>query len=520
MTPADHPNATPSTTPSTRARLLTRTNVAAVAILALALAARLPKNGHPPLGPHDFRQTQTAITVQAWLDHGFTVLDYETPVFGPPWKAPFEFPTYQASAWVLAKAGVKLDRALHTAAIVWFLASAALLFALARRYAGDRAALATLVLYVLSPFSLLWGRATLIEFAAVTLALGYLLATLAWAERPRLWVAAAAVALGSLAAVTKITTVPAVVPGLVLAAFAALRRARREGRLVVTLASLAAIALVPLVATALWTRWADAVKGASPATAWLTSRALSGWNFGNLDQRLTYDRWVEIVGRMRFIVPGVLPLLVGPALGTLWRRRGAVAWTAAAALVGAVLPILIFFNLYFVHDYYLSAITPCLALLVGIGAAELLAIEAPWRTVALEVASVAVVVTAWGDYAYAAPALANPKRAPIVQLANTVADVTPRDGWVVIQGDDWSPRIPYLAHRRAFMVVNPVVPVDLVAGRPEVTTVVCRECPDVLARWGRSELAGQGAGFSVYRVAAPIASAAQGPRLDGSARIP
>lgn len=493
---------------------MTRTHLAVVAILAVALAVRLPKNGHPPLGPHDFRQTQTAITVQAWLDHGFTVLDYETPVLGPPWKAPFEFPTYQASAWVLAKAGAKLDRALHLASLLWFFASALLLFALARRLAGDRVAVLTLAAYVLSPFSLLWGRSVLIEYAAISLALGYLLATVSWAERPRAGVAALAVALGTLAALTKITTVPMVVPGLILAGLAALRRARRAGRLGATVAVLVALVVVPLVATALWTRWADAVKAASPATAWLTSKALSGWNFGSLDQRLTYDAWAEIMGRMRFILPGVVPLLLGPALATMWRRRGVLGWTTAAALAGALLPVLIFFNLHFVHDYYQAPITPCLALLVGIGAAEVVAIQGPWRTVALELAAAAVVLTARPDYAYAGPALANARRAPIVKLANVVAEVTPKEGWVVIQGDDWSPRIPYLAHRRAFMLVNPVVPIDLVAGRPEVTTVVCRKCPDVLAHWERADLAGQGEGFSVYRVAGPIASAAPGPRLD------
>jgi hypothetical protein len=502
-----------------RPRLLTQTRVAVAVILAIAVLARLPKNGHPPLGPHDFRQTQTAITVQAWLDRGFTLLDYETPVFGPPWKVPFEFPTFQASAWVFAKAGVQLDRACRTAAILWFFASALLLHALTRRFAGERAAVVTLAVYVLSPFSLLWGRAVLIEYAAVTLALGYLLATLAWAERPRPGVAALAVSLGTLAAVTKITTVAVVVPGLVLAAVVALRRARSEGRgLGRTLAVLALNVVVPIVATALWTRWCDAIKAPSPATAWLTSEALVGWNFGTLKQRLTLGAWREIVGRLRWIVPGVLPLLVVPALATLWRRRGAVGAATAAALAGALLPILIFFNLYWVHDYYLAAVTPCLALIVGVGAAEVLAVEVPWRGVALALACAAVVVTARRDYAYAAPAFGNTRDAPIVRLAKLVTEVTPREGWVVVQGDDWSPRIGYLSRRRTFMLKPPIVPLDLVAGRPEVTTVVCAECPDVLARWGRSELAGQAAGFSVYRVAAPLAS--PGPRLDGSARIP
>lgn len=43
---------------------------------------------------HGFRQTQTAITAQYFSGlHDF--LFYITPVLGPPWSIPFEFPLYQ-----------------------------------------------------------------------------------------------------------------------------------------------------------------------------------------------------------------------------------------------------------------------------------------------------------------------------------------------------------------------------------------------------------------------------------------
>lgn len=47
-----------------------------------------------PLELYSFRQTQTALTAYWFVKNGFS-LAYETPVGGPPWSIPFEFPVYQ-----------------------------------------------------------------------------------------------------------------------------------------------------------------------------------------------------------------------------------------------------------------------------------------------------------------------------------------------------------------------------------------------------------------------------------------
>ncbi len=213
------------------------------AVLLVSLALRLPNITAPILEHHDFRQTQTAITVQAWLDRGFTFLHYETPVFGPPWQVPFEFPTFQATVYPLARAGVPLDLAARIAALAWFHASAVLLYVLARRFAGTATATAALALYVLSPFSIVWSRAAMIDYTSVALSLGWTLALASWSVRSRSATAAAGAALGALAAVTKITTIAAFLPAVAILSVAALRRARREGtgKLAASAAGLAAM---------------------------------------------------------------------------------------------------------------------------------------------------------------------------------------------------------------------------------------------------------------------------------------
>jgi hypothetical protein len=300
-----------------------------------------------------------------------------------------------------------------------------------------------------------------------------------------------------------------VAPALALVAIAALRRAGREGAapLARTAAALSAVAGVPLASVLLWTRWADSVKAASPATAWITSERLRGWNFGSLQQRLDPHAWGEIGARLPYIVPGLLLGAVALAFAAPWRRRGPARAAIAAAAAGGLLPVLTFFNLFFVHDYYLISVTPCLALLAGAGAAELAALRLPRRGAVLAALAAATAASSLPTYRYARPAWEDLRRAPVVALARLVAEVTPPDRWVVVEGDDWSPVIPYLSHRLAFMVRPPFVPVTLVADRPEVGTIVCASCTrDLLDRWPDRTFAGRAAGFDVYPVGGGRAS--------------
>ncbi len=508
------PSAPPSPATPARWRRVPWSKVALAAILLVSLALRLRYLDGPPLGPHAFRQTQTAITVQAWLDRGFSILHYETPVFGPPWQVPFELPTFQASAYVLARAGLPVDLACRLAALLWFYASAVLLVVLTRRFVGKGAAAVALAAYVLSPFSVLWSRSVLIDYASVALALGYLLATAEWAQRGSRAAWLCAVALGALATTTKITTVPIVAPGLAIVAVAALRRSWRGGPAALgrVAAALVPLAGVPLVAGLLWTRWADGVKAASPTLAWLTSEHLRDWTFGTLAQRLDAHAWDEIGARLTFILPGLFLAALALAAIALWRRAGPAPSRDRGGRGGSHPPILIFFNLYVVHDYYLIAVTPCLALLAGAGAAELGTLRLPLRAVALALVVARSFAPTVRGFDYARPAWQDARRDPYVALARLVKDVTPPDRWIVVEGDDWSPAIPYLSHRLAFMIRPPFDLVTFVSDRPEVGALVCKSCSqELLDRWPDRAFAGREAGFEVYAIAGRGGAAALDP---------
>ena len=124
------------------------------------------------------------------------------------------------------------------------------------------------------------------------------------------------------------------------------------------------LTIVPLVAGLAWTRWADAIKAASDATAWLTSSALTSWNFGTVAQRLEPDQWEHVVANVIYLGGGfALPLLAIPILIFAVERRQLRFWAWIAVTLAG--PVVVFFNLYYVHDYYSTAVTASVAALVG-----------------------------------------------------------------------------------------------------------------------------------------------------------
>ena len=143
---------------------------------------------HSLLDQHGFRQTQTAISVWRLLEGG-PWLAYETPVLGPPWSIPLEFPLYQ---WVVAFAvrliGGPLDQTGRAVSLVCFyLKRPGGLPAPAAAAGGAAHAWAVIGLWLLSPQYIFWSRTCMIEMTAVCLGLWYLVAVTALVDAPGRW---------------------------------------------------------------------------------------------------------------------------------------------------------------------------------------------------------------------------------------------------------------------------------------------------------------------------------------------
>jgi hypothetical protein len=426
---------------------------AAVVVLLLvgAVAAHWGTLGNRLTERHDFRQTQTAMSAVDFEAHGVDLLHPRVPVFGPRSEVPYEFPLFQALATFPMNLGVDSDAAMRGTALACFLLTAVLLYGLVRRVGGRPAAVGTLVAFLYSPFGLQWSQASLVEYLATAGAIGFVWAGIEWRDRKRWPFLTLAVIAGSVAMLVKITTgIFWILPFLLYTAareapgFRAWIRARLEPGTIVAVT-------VPVLTALLWTRHADAIKGAHLATRWLTSSNLQAWNFGTLAQREVPDNWLTIFNRIELLLVG-RPLFFVLVIVALWWRRTQRFWLGLVLVV--VLAPAVFFNLYVVHDYYLAAVSPALAALVGL-ATSWLWTHRPRRcspslyaAVLIAVWVACVVAPAWN---YVQPMYDAPAD-PLVAAAFELRRTTPSDALVVYLGEDWNPTTPYYADRPGLML--------------------------------------------------------------------
>src|SRR5579885_2385972 len=130
---------------------------------------------HTILDQYGFRQAQTAITVD-YLLRGGPWIAYETPVLGPPWAIPFEFPVYQwITAGLVKLFHVPIDQTGRAVTALFFYLSLFPVFFLLREIGQSREQVwPFLILMLVSPLYLFWSRAVLIESCSVFFGLLYL----------------------------------------------------------------------------------------------------------------------------------------------------------------------------------------------------------------------------------------------------------------------------------------------------------------------------------------------------------
>jgi hypothetical protein len=322
----------------------------------------------PILDAHAFRQTQTALTSYWFVQEGFK-LDYITPVLGPPWEIPLEFPLYQwIAAAVHQTTGYGLDQCGRLVSLLFFYATLAPAFLLARFFWKDaRAGWILISLMLVNPIHIFWGRTFMIETTVVFLCTAFLWFFTKAIHEGRWHIYLLAIVFGCLAGLVKPTTYAAfLVAALAIYAHVAYINRCNWGlsQWGSFLARGAALTLVSIAATYVWTKNCDALKALHPYQPLISSSdEMREWNFGTLAQRMNWRLWERwVFGYNGWTVA------LGPILGWF----GVIALTAAVimaiasagrriylgmTLLAAWLACpLVFFNL-FRHDYYQTAVT-------------------------------------------------------------------------------------------------------------------------------------------------------------------
>ena len=406
------------------------------------------------LDRYEFRQLQTALSV-FWIQHGGFHLNYLTPLFGPPWSVPMEFPTYQICVAALSNTtGFALEQAGRLTSILFLFATfpaAYDLLALAELRPSRR--LFVIAFILVTPVYLFYARTVLIETAALCFAVWFLallrrsLATPRWG-----WTLAATIA-GVLAALTKITTFAVFCPPALVLALWMIHSARRhDPRARATFLRLVAAAVPVAAALAVgfwWIAHADGVKDSNPFSGFLKSTEMRPWNYGPLALRFDSAFWAHFTVCVEDNILTSLGLAFSLLAATMATPRA--RWIALTCLAGFITGPLVFANLYHVHDYYYTAN----ALLLTGAAGVLLA--SAWENPLLPRAgallllglATALQMQAFrSGYAY----YHSQHAPPPPDIATIIRETVPADGVVLVYGHDWNPLLPYYIERRAIMV--------------------------------------------------------------------
>jgi hypothetical protein len=448
-------------------------------IAAIALTAALCCMGYsipkPLLGPHNFRQTQNAISSYYSVKEHGSIFNNVMPVLGRPWDLPTEFPLFQYLAGSLHwMTGCPLDAAGRLLSALFWLATVAMTLPLLRALGVATSDLwIPVVILMSSPLYLFWGATYMMETMALFLATlfvycvvrcsiamtsgvgGWPVETTSTSGRMWPWWAAAMGA-GLTAALQKGSTwIIAFGVAILLIGWAA----RRAGvvRAMILHLWLVPLFVVPYLVAHKWFEYGDSLTRANPFVRDMfvfANPKFREWNYGTFDQKISGQTWSMIARHMQEGVLVSIPpfdhlaivalLIVGAALSR--KRRPQIA----ALMAGFAAGPLIFTNLYYVHNYYMSATGIWLLLALSLAIVGLAEKWTAQRWPRLTAMLLTLVVGGAGFWAWTTGFLPILRSFPThAQLraawTEPVKRLVPSPRTLLILGDDWNPTALYYA---------------------------------------------------------------------------
>jgi hypothetical protein len=200
-----------------------------------------------------------------------------------------------------------------------------------------------------------------------------------------------------------------------------------------------------------WNDFADSVKENNPFTAHLRSNTpqMRNWNFGNIENRFEVESWVTIL--LQYLGPisaGFFTLLFLSVMAYSKFNKIYIV----ILLCNVLFPIVLFFNLYKNHQYYISAIYPVIILLMSAGIVSISQLS-QLRSKFLNFGLIILLLTTSYSTKYGVNYLAdmlNHSKPPY--LVEEIKTNVPKGSFVMYLGCDWNPEIPYYIDSPTLMV--------------------------------------------------------------------
>lgn len=415
----------------------------------------------PILERHSFRQSQTALTAFWFIQDGIKIA-YETPLFGPPWTIPFEFPTYQI---VVAKTssffGIPIDQTGRLVSLLCFYLCLLPLYSISKHLNNNIVGwLITSSLLLTSPFYIFWSRSFMIESTALLLSAtsSALFLNLIRKKHPNHSLLSLVAICSCLAALTKVTTF-CVFWGFNLMTFFYFVILSKDS-ISLSKRSLAQIfaatSLLPLPIVFAWTKYTDILKltNSTPMSEFISSSRLTKWNFGTIAQRLTNENWTQIkLHGIDYLLVSSIPLLFVLFLYVVIRCKNKLPYILILSFASGPL---IFFNLYRVHDYYWYANGVFPFLFIGSIISNSLTNKSV-RPISL--VTLAILVIGFQIFSYSGSpykqALSNTTFGTrVLDLAEKIKTSTNSNDTILIYGHDWNSSITYYSERKSIMTMT------------------------------------------------------------------
>lgn len=414
-----------------------------------------------PLDQYKFRQAQTALTAYWLRQNGFS-LAYETPVAGPPWSIPFEFPLYQYLVALTSQvSGISLDACGRLVSFLFLVLCLIPARAITRNLRlSDSTFPIFTVLLMSSPLYLYWGRTFMIETAALFFSIAGIKYFVDLLHGRRTGFSTALfilfISLGILQKATTGLPVLAVLSFVYLGVL--IREWRAQGNpFPVRKTGLALLLFgIPLLIGIAWTLHTDQVKLHNSLGESLTSGALTAWNWGTLDQRLSATLYGEVIWKRVLLrnLAGILSLALLAAALTVRTARPARLVILVSILLG-LLPFFLFTNLHIIHTYYQTGCLIFLIYAVAVALGHVL--HSSWFRAPIVAVLVAIMVGS-NYYWFVEEQLPvvkidfNERNSRDYAVGEFLRTHVPEDEYFVAFGNDWSATFAYIAQRKSFTV--------------------------------------------------------------------
>ncbi len=307
-------------------------------------------------GWHEYRKTQTALTVQYFVKEGVS-LDYKTPIVGAPWKVPMEFPTYQAIVyWVHSVFGGNLEAEGRIVSLIFFYLSLFIIYRfLAKLNITSKNNIKLIITgIILSNYYLYWGGVFLIETTALFFSVWYsyiLYINTIEKERVKITSWLFLLIIGLIGMLTKVTAfIPIAFTILVAIGLHILSKnsfATTFKKLLIPCITF----LICVVMQYWWVTYSDNIKLENPIAKQWASSEIRAWNFGTLQQRLTPAQWTHYFNGLGHYVSALYALVFLIAGYNSFRNKRILGFNIVLLAIFFSGPLL-FFNLFKVHTYY------------------------------------------------------------------------------------------------------------------------------------------------------------------------